>query len=181
MDNISTSVAGQVPTTQCAETAADPRQLERMKPIAGTITWIPIASTLPPPPEDAYLAYWNPCDGMHFGYWDEDEGFMTGHPFTRTHFNGKGVGQDAEPIGEECSSFTHYAVLRGPADPDHDINHNWRLYSAGYKPPQEIRWEKADRLEEATGCTGIDALKALSAANGDEHIALAALKAGGAK
>jgi hypothetical protein len=132
MDDVSTSVAGQEPTTQCGEAANTARQLERMKPIMGALAWIPIGSDHPPPAFDDHLVFWNPCDGCDFGYWD-------------------------------------------------DINHNWRLYSAGYKPPQEIRWEKADRLEESTGCTGVEALKALSAANGDEQLALAALKAGGAK
>jgi hypothetical protein len=109
MDDVSTSVAEQVSTTQCGDSAEAERQLE--------------------------------------------PGF-----------------EEAAPIGEECGGFTHYAVLNGPADPNHDINHNWKLYNAAYKPPKQLELEAWDRLEAATGLDSLVCLRALLA-----------LKAGGAK
>lgn len=180
MDDVSTSATGQVPVTQCGESEAESRARDRMKPIEGKLTWIPIGSGQHPKSDD-HLAYWNPCDGCGFGYWDESEGFMEGHPFTRTFANGQPGREDSTPIGKECGGYTHYAVLNGPADPNHDISHNWKLYNEGYKTPSDAAYEAAQRLAAATGLDHLDCWAVLDECAGDEARALEKLKvAGGA-
>jgi hypothetical protein len=110
--------------------AADALPRDRMVPRFEMLEWTPIASGRHPESDD-HLVYWNPCDGCYFGYWDESDGFMYGHPFTRTRANGRPGFEEATPIN---GGETHYAVLRGP-EPRHDISVNWKLYRGDYKPP----------------------------------------------
>jgi len=178
MDELSTSATGQVPVTQCGEHQAESRARDRMKPIEGKLTWIPIGSGQHPKSDD-HLVFWNPCDGCGFGYWDEDEGFMNGHPFTRTFANGRPGREDATPIGKDCGGYTHYAVLNGPDDPDHDISHNWKLYNSGYKTPGDLEYEKLERVGTASGLHALDCLGVLHECDGDESRAIEKLKAAG--
>jgi hypothetical protein len=146
--------------------------MDRTTPFEGKLVWIPIASGRHPE-EEEHLAYWNPCDGCEFGYWDESDGFMYGHPFTRTHANGRPGREDSTPIN---GGETHYAVLNGP-EPRHDISVNWKLCRGDYKSPSDVSCEIAERLAETTGLDLFHCWKVLDQCEGDAARAEAELKA----
>lgn len=83
------------------------------------LDWTPLSS---PDRPEAYetILFWNPCDGIHVGFWDGYE-FRLGE--VTNDFDAPAVGR---------LSVTHWAMPAGPPDPSGDINVNWKLYRGEY-------------------------------------------------